>query len=148
MTTAEPLETKAVGADPVVKTAVETKPANAGTNAETSKETLKEENKDESTDPKKKEQEDLHAGVPYGMVPEPKNLYQSKKDDDGKRSWVETLPDDLDAPAENDKTARYALLVRNVKCYDGVKKLSIHSIIIQSPLLRKALGSVVDNYPG
>ena len=83
-----------------------------------------------------------------GMVSEIKNLYQGKKDDDGKRSWVETYPDDLDAPAENAETARFALLIRNEKCYDGRRKLQIESIIMQSPLLRDALGSVLDDYPG
>ena len=83
-----------------------------------------------------------------GMISEIKNLYQGKKDDDGKRPWVEAYPDDLDAPAENAETARFALLIRNEKCYDGRRKLQIESIIIQSPLLRVALGSVLDDYPG
>ena len=83
-----------------------------------------------------------------GMITSVKNLYQGKKDDDGRRPWVETYPDDLDAPAENAETARYAFLIRKEKCYDGRRKLQIESIIIQSPLLKDALGSVLNDYPG
>ena len=91
---------------------------------------------------------DLKADVQAGMVAEIKNLYQGKKDSHGRRPWVEEYPDNLDEPVENEKNARYALLVCNVKCHDGRRKLRIESIIIQSPLLRDALGNVLDNYPG
>ena len=57
-------------------------------------------------------------------------------------------PDDLDAPAENERTGRFALLIRNIKCYDGRKKLSIESIIVQSPLLKESLAPVLEDYPG
>lgn len=43
---------------------------------------------------------------------------------------------------------KYALLVRNSKCYDGRKSLSIHSIIVQSELLKAFLGNVMAGYPG
>ena len=85
---------------------------------------------------------------PPGMRTDAKNLYQSKKDDDGNTTWVDKYPEDLEEAAENAETARYALLVRNKKCYDGRKKLQIDSIVVQSPLLRKALGPVFENYPG
>ena len=93
-------------------------------------------------------QTDESISAEPGMISSVKNLYQGKKDDNGRRPWVVTYPDDLDAPAENAETARYALLIRNEKCYDGRRKLKIESIIIQSPLLKVALGSVLDNYPG
>ena len=83
-----------------------------------------------------------------GMVPEIKNLYQGKKDSHNRRPWVETIPDDLAEPVENEKSAKFALLIRNIKCYDGRRALSIESIIIQSPLIRDALKKVLDNYPG
>ena len=82
-----------------------------------------------------------------GMISEAKNLYRGKKDDNGNRPWVTKYPD-LAEPVENEETARYALLVRNQKCKDDRRKLEIHSIIIQSPLLRDALGVVLKNYPG
>lgn len=83
-----------------------------------------------------------------GMIPDVKNLYQTKPDARGKSTWVDKYPDDLEEAAENAETARYALLIRNKKCYDGRKKLQIDSIIVQSPLLKAILGTVLRNYPG
>ena len=83
-----------------------------------------------------------------GMITDVKNLYQSKPDNRGKTTWVDTYPDDLQEAAENAETAKYALLIRNSKCYDGRKKLQIDSIVVQSPLLKEALGTVLKNYPG
>ena len=83
-----------------------------------------------------------------GMISDVKNLYQSKPDNRGKTTWVDKYPDDLEEAAENAESARYALLIRNTKCYDGRKKLQIASIIVQSPLLKKVLGSVLKDYPG
>ena len=83
-----------------------------------------------------------------GMVSEVKFLYQGKPDEDGIRPWVEEMPSDLAEVVENEKSARYALLIRKVKCYDGRRPLSIQSIIIQSPLIRDALENLLDNYPG
>ena len=83
-----------------------------------------------------------------GMITDVKNLYQSKPDEHDKTTWVDTYPDDLQEAAENAESARYALLIRNKKCYDGRKKLEIDSIVVQSPLLKQALGSVLIDYPG
>lgn len=83
-----------------------------------------------------------------GMIADIKNLYQSKPDNRGRTTWVDKYPDDLEEAAENAQTARYALLVRFCKCYDGRKKLQINSIIVQSPLLKKALGKILKDYPG
>ena len=83
-----------------------------------------------------------------GMISEVKNLYQSKEDRRGRTTWVEEYPDDLPPPVENEVTARFALLIRNKKCFDGRRKLTIDSIVIQSPILKEALGPVFENYPG
>ena len=83
-----------------------------------------------------------------GMIPKVQNLYEGKPDSNRRRPWVTTYPDDLDVPAENEKTGRFALLIRNIKCYDGRKKLSIESIIVQSPLLKESLAPVLADYPG
>ena len=83
-----------------------------------------------------------------GMIADVKNLYQSKPDNRGKTTWVDKYPDDLEEAAENAQTARYALLIRFIKCYDGRKKLQVNSIIIQSPLLKKALRKILKDYPG
>ena len=83
-----------------------------------------------------------------GMITDVKNLYQSKPDNRGKTTWVDKYPDDLEDVAENAESARYALLIRNSKCYDGRKKLQIDSIVVQSPLLKQVLGSILKEYPG
>ena len=91
---------------------------------------------------------EISSDVKPGMISDAKNLYQSKPDNRGKTTWVDTYPDDLEEAAENAETARYALLIRNSKCYDGRKKLQIDSIVVQSPLLKSALGTVLKDYPG
>ena len=92
--------------------------------------------------------DDASSDVKPGMITDVKNLYQSKPDNRGKTTWVDKYPDDLEEAAENAESARYALLIRNSKCYDGRKKLQIDSIVVQSPLLKQALGSVLKDYPG
>ena len=83
-----------------------------------------------------------------GMITDVKNLYEGKPDSRNRTTWVDKYPDDLEAAAENDETARYALLIRNKKCYDGRKMLKMDSVVVQSPLLKKALGSILNAYPG
>ena len=43
-----------------------------------------------------------------GMIAEEKNLYESKPDNRGRTTWVDTFPDDLENAAENAESARYA----------------------------------------
>lgn len=84
-----------------------------------------------------------------GMKTGLKNLYSGKEDRKGRYQWLEKMPKDLGGPAENKKTAKWALLVRNVKVYnDPTKVLAIHSIVIQSPLLKTLLAGVLKGYPG
>jgi hypothetical protein len=92
-------------------------------------------------------QEEVPEAKP-GMISDVKNLYQTKPDNRGRSTWVDKYPDDLEEAAENAETARYALLIRNKKCYDGRKKLQIDSIVVQSPLLKGVLGVVLKGYPG
>jgi hypothetical protein len=61
---------------------------------------------------------------------------------------VTEYPDDAVEAAENAETARFAFLVRNKISYDSRKTLEIDSIIVQSPLLKAALGAVLKDYPG
>jgi hypothetical protein len=61
---------------------------------------------------------------------------------------VTEYPDDAVEAAENAETARFAFLVRNKISYDSRKTLEIDSIIVQSPLLKEALGVVLKDYPG
>jgi hypothetical protein len=84
-----------------------------------------------------------------GMNCELINLYQKKnKDDPSVWHWGHGIPDDITAAAENDETAKYALLVRNKRSFDSRKSLEIDSIIVQSPLIKQALGTVLKKYPG
>jgi hypothetical protein len=70
-------------------------------------------------------------------------------DKKGRYQWQDHIPTDIGDPAENDKTAKWALLVRNIKVYgDPTKVLAIHSIVVQSPLLKKLLAGVLKGYPG
>lgn len=101
-----------------------------------------------------KESEDGVASEPEdefepGMKSGLKNLYSGKEDKKGRYQWQEKMPEDIGDPAENDETAKWALLVRNVKVYnDPTKVLAIHSIVVQSPLLKKLLAGVLKGYPG
>lgn len=84
-----------------------------------------------------------------GMKSGLKNLYSGKEDKKGRYQWQDNIPADIGDPVENAETEKWALIVRNVKVYnDPQRVLAIHSIVIQSPLLRKLLTGVVKNYPG
>ncbi|KAF2423293.1 P-loop containing nucleoside triphosphate hydrolase protein [Tothia fuscella] len=84
-----------------------------------------------------------------GMACDLKNLYSGKEDKRGRFQWQETIPRDVKAPVENKETAKFALLVRNVKTWNNpAKTLSVHSIVVQSPLLKKLLARVLRDYPG
>lgn len=50
---------------------------------------------------------------------------------------------------EDAESAKWALLVRNVKVYNDPRKvLRMHSILVQSPLLKELLEKVLKGYPG
>jgi hypothetical protein len=83
-----------------------------------------------------------------GMICDTKNLYQGPEDRRGRFTWSDKFPEDLEEDAENETTAQYALLIRNRKCFDSRKRLEIDSIVIQSPLLKKVLSTVLKGYPG
>lgn len=103
----------------------------------------------EEDDKPKKPTSEVKTNVPVGSVSEVKNIYKSSKDKDGNWTWVDKYPEDTPEPAENAVTDTYAVLVRNIKSQDGRKKLEAHSIVIQSPWLKKALGDVIlKDYPG
>lgn len=98
---------------------------------------------------KDKEVEDDGEHFDFGMKLGYKDLYSGKEDKKGRFQWQDTVPEDIGDPVENKETAKWALLVRNVKVYNDPRKvLSIHSIVVQSPLLKKLLAGVLKNYPG
>tara|TARA_R110002003_G_scaffold1868_2_gene23601 strand:+ start:7310 stop:8866 length:1557 start_codon:yes stop_codon:yes gene_type:complete len=96
-------------------------------------------------DVKEPDQEKYPPGMKSGL----KHLYSGKEDKKGRFQWQDKIPEDIGEAAENDETAKWALLVRNVKVYNDPRRvLSIHSIVVQSPLLKKLLASVLKGYPG
>ncbi|KAI5206781.1 P-loop containing nucleoside triphosphate hydrolase protein [Aureobasidium subglaciale] len=77
-----------------------------------------------------------------------KNLYAGKEDRRGRFQWQDTIPEDLAPPAENAETQKWAFIARYIKVYgDPRRTLALHSIVIQSPLLKKVLEYVLDGYP-
>lgn len=86
--------------------------------------------------------------APRGSLCDVRNLYQTQPDEDGETWWTKNLPKTLVEPVETDESAQYALIVRNIKCYDGRKSLSIDSVIVQSKPLKTFLGKVLKGYPG
>ena len=55
--------------------------------------------------------------IEVGTVCDLKKLYSGKEDKKGRFVWQDTIPEDIGSPVENSETAKYALLVRNVKVY-------------------------------
>ncbi|KAL8870910.1 MAG: hypothetical protein Q9174_003152 [Haloplaca sp. 1 TL-2023] len=84
-----------------------------------------------------------------GMRPEVKDLYPGKRNEDGTFStYTDKCLDELPKPVENEDTARFALVVRNKICPHRERGLARFSIQIQSPLLKKVLCRVLEDYPG
>lgn len=78
-----------------------------------------------------------------------KNIYAGKEDHRGRFTWVDKYPEEIEEAAENEETARHALVLRYKKCFDSRKKLEIHSIIAQSPWLKRALREhILKDYSG
>jgi hypothetical protein len=86
--------------------------------------------------------------VQVGSVDNAKHIYMGPVDNQGKWTWVDSYPDDVPEAAENEETAKNALIIRNRKSKDSRKKFEIASIVVQSPWLKKALARVLKDYPG
>lgn len=85
------------------------------------------------------------SGMSVGL----KHLYSGKEDKRGRFQWQTTIPEDVGKPAEDAETQKWALIVRHVKVFNDPKKvLAMHSIVIQSPLLKELLRGVLSGYPG
>ncbi|KAM3516948.1 hypothetical protein NHJ13051_009430 [Beauveria bassiana] len=84
-----------------------------------------------------------------GMVADTKDLF-ANFDADGNRFWSDKPPTDLEEAPENETTQKYAIIVRKKKPKraSSTKPLEIDSLIIQSPLLKNALGDILQDYPG
>ena len=83
--------------------------------------------------------------VPTGMKTGSKELYR----EDERFPWEDWSPDDIDIdPQETSEAKQYALIVRREKRIGQKSSLILHSITIQSPLIREVLGVVFDGYKG
>ena len=88
------------------------------------------------------------AHMEPGMIPGIKSFYPNERDDrTGRYIVTDKGPGNLTEPEETEASARYALVIHYVRCYDGRKNLSISSIVVQSPLLKVVLSWVLEDYP-
>lgn len=90
---------------------------------------------------------EIDAKQETGMAGDIKEFYQGH-DDYGDVTWTDKYPSNLEEPVENAETARHTLLVRKKKSKDIRKKLELDSIVVQSPLIKRCLASVLRDYPG
>ncbi|KAI9927167.1 hypothetical protein ASPWEDRAFT_46645 [Aspergillus wentii DTO 134E9] len=127
--------------------------------AQIDNETLKEEDKvvpqntENGTEPsnEKKEEnkeEEKPQYAPVGSICDYRNLYETKPDENGDTTFVKEMPKDLPEAGEDEESAQYAVIVRNKKSSDSRKSLELHSIIIQSQVLKEFLEPVMEGYPG
>ena len=112
------------------------------------KDDKKDDDKKDGDDETKDAEEKDKPKVIVGSVSEAKNIYKGASDDDGNWTWVDKYPDDVEEAAENEETAKFAVVVRNQKSNDSRKKLEAHSIVVQSPQIRTALTEIMAGYPG
>ncbi|KAI9708914.1 MAG: hypothetical protein M1820_003608 [Bogoriella megaspora] len=79
-----------------------------------------------------------------------KNLYEGPQKCRCCFNWVEEYPDDLKSSiSETEESKSHALVVRHRICHDKgrTKPLEIHSIKVQSTLLKEALCNILKGYP-
>lgn len=101
---------------------------------------------DESDHPEDEEDEE-GTSVEPGMLLETKDLYRS----DPREDWDVWAPEDIGIDGEKDgASGKFALVVKREKTQedDGSSGLQLHSIQVQSPLIKTLLGPVFANYPG
>lgn len=84
---------------------------------------------------------------PVGSKCSPMDFYPTRPgtSDD---PWTEEYPTWMSEAIENPETAEYAIIRRHMKSSDMRRKLCLHSIVVQSPLIKKVLGVVFEDYEG
>lgn len=86
--------------------------------------------------------------LPTGSKCEPKDFYPVKPGSENSNPWTEDYPTWMSEAIENPETAAFAILRRHMKSNDTRKKLSLHSVIVQSPKIKKVLAEVFEGYSG
>ena len=79
-----------------------------------------------------------------------KTIYGHRDDKDAPWQWEGEPPTNIDKKsAENKSTSEFAIVSRVVTSKDSRKLFEVHSIIVQSPALKRVLGQhVLHDYPG
>jgi hypothetical protein len=93
------------------------------------------------------EEEEEETPVEPGMLLESKDLYRS----DPRDEWGVWAPDDIGIDSkETAASAKFALIVKRDRIQedDGSPALKLHSVQVQSPLIKALMGPVFANYPG
>ncbi|TVY85338.1 Mitochondrial Lon protease-like protein [Lachnellula suecica] len=85
--------------------------------------------------------------VPAGSISDIKDLFQGPEDQYGRAQWLDKYPEDAEEAAETEETAKYAFIARKTKCFTGRKKFDVHSIIVNSPSVKRVLGDIFQDYP-
>ncbi|KAJ4361823.1 hypothetical protein N0V83_010764 [Neocucurbitaria cava] len=62
--------------------------------------------------------------------------------------WTTSTPERTGPPVEDAVSAQHALVVRYKLSENPSKELDLHSIVVQSPSLKKVLARVLEGYPG
>lgn len=84
-----------------------------------------------------------------GMTVGYKQLYSGKEDKRGRFQWQTDVPKNVGKPAEDAESEQWALIVRRTRVFNDPKKvLAIHSIVVQSPLIKDILEDILQGYPG
>jgi hypothetical protein len=87
------------------------------------------------------------SNPPPGSVLEVKPVY-GHKNDKGEWRWKSDPPENIPTADEKQDTTQFALISRNIPSQDSDKHLEVHSVIVQSPVIKKLLEEhVLKNYP-
>lgn len=90
---------------------------------------------------------DSNSGI--GTRPDVLPMYGGKKDALGRIMWQTEYPEDVRGPEGNPDTDEYALIIRRNRVWgDSETTLALHSIVVQSPLIKLLLHDVLKGYPG
>ncbi|KAJ3951290.1 hypothetical protein N0V92_012308 [Colletotrichum tropicale] len=96
---------------------------------------------------KEPEKNEIGDKIACGRKCTSKTLYGSWDNEEDDFIWSEEYPDNIAEAAENEETMQCAILVRKKKSTDPRRSLEIHSIVIQSPLIKEVLSEVFAGYP-
>lgn len=108
-----------------------------------------EDDADESADDKEEKADTpKDPPPPVGSLCSSVPIYQGEPDENGRMTWSAEEPDHIPDAAENENTIGHAIVIRNSKSEDSRKKFKMHSIVVQSPHIKKALATVFEGYPG